>query len=470
MANKARAFTAPAVVILVGMLVAALSSPAHAQPATSQKKVIVFLEGVCTRVGGPQATDTFKDLKEVLRGPEFGYGAGDFLAYSYNGGAVDATTGDWTPQPYGLLDPIRTSVPREGLAALHDELLVPYRAKHPNTSFVLVGHSLGSMVAIAELLGKVSSTNYERGFISTIVTIDGPLHGIPARNKSALEAVMRLAEPELQCVVDGQAADQLVRLHNQPGTGAILRRAVALAKQREVTVVNVGNKFDCVWVPAHCSQGDSSVSKLLQRLLLFADNDALTQWIFGTNNTPSDAKLAVLDIPKPCLEARVDCFRGTHGAALNKSIGPEGPAALRTIATYIGPQNAISQPALTFSSQPSGGQAGAAFSVQPVVTVKDANNNTVTAFTGPITLSLKTGTGTPGATLNGTATTNAINGVATFSGLSIDKAGTGYVLTASAPGVTAIPSTPFAVTSAAQSNTWTALPTTGAPSARTFEF
>ena len=55
-------------------------------------------------------------------------------------------------------------------------------------------------------------------------------------------------------------------------------------------------------------------------------------------------------------------------------------------------------------------------------------NNDVTAITG--------GTGTGGAVLAGTGTVDAVDGVATFSGLSINLAGTGYTLTASASGLT----------------------------------
>ena len=54
-----------------------------------------------------------------------------------------------------------------------------------------------------------------------------------------------------------------------------------------------------------------------------------------------------------------------------------------------------------------------------------------TSFTGPVTLAIKSGTGTSGATLTGGGPVSAISGIATFPNLSIDKIGTGYVLTAS---------------------------------------
>ena len=61
----------------------------------------------------------------------------------------------------------------------------------------------------------------------------------------------------------------------------------------------------------------------------------------------------------------------------------------------------------------------------------DSQGN-LTASTAAIILAIKSGTGAPGSTLTGTATRNAVAGVATFSGLSIAKAATGYKLTAQA--------------------------------------
>ncbi|MDD5094245.1 MAG: IPT/TIG domain-containing protein [Dehalococcoidia bacterium] len=92
---------------------------------------------------------------------------------------------------------------------------------------------------------------------------------------------------------------------------------------------------------------------------------------------------------------------------------------------------------LAFTTQPSSSNtAGTAFTTQPVVTVQDASGNTVTTSTAAVTLGITPGTGTEGALLLGTKTVNAVNGIATFSGLSIDLAGTGYTLTAASSDLT----------------------------------
>ena len=56
------------------------------------------------------------------------------------------------------------------------------------------------------------------------------------------------------------------------------------------------------------------------------------------------------------------------------------------------------------------------------VTAEDGSGNTATTYTGPVTLALSGGTS--GAVLGGTLTGNAVNGVATFTDLTINTAGT----------------------------------------------
>ena len=99
---------------------------------------------------------------------------------------------------------------------------------------------------------------------------------------------------------------------------------------------------------------------------------------------------------------------------------------------------------LLFTTQPSGGISGTAFATQPIITVKDASGNTVTASSASITLSIGTNPG--GGTLSGTKTINAVNGVATFSGLNIDKTGTGYTLVATSTSLTQATSNLFNIT------------------------
>ena len=85
---------------------------------------------------------------------------------------------------------------------------------------------------------------------------------------------------------------------------------------------------------------------------------------------------------------------------------------------------------LAFTTSPGGGTGGTAWDVQPVVTLQDQYGNTVTGTAQDVTLAIQDNAAS--GTLNGTLTVtlDTGTGVATFSGLSIDKAGTGYTLTA----------------------------------------
>jgi len=68
----------------------------------------------------------------------------------------------------------------------------------------------------------------------------------------------------------------------------------------------------------------------------------------------------------------------------------------------------------------------------------------VPSYTGTVTIAIghNGGTLTPG-TLTGTLTVTVVNGVATFSDLSIDQLGNGYTLTVTAGGVVGAESAAF---------------------------
>ena len=99
---------------------------------------------------------------------------------------------------------------------------------------------------------------------------------------------------------------------------------------------------------------------------------------------------------------------------------------------------------LVFGQQPTNTAAGA--SITPAVTVKveDAAGNVVTSNTDPITIAIGNNPGS--GTLSGTLIVNAVNGVATFSGLSINKTGTAYTLTAADGALAGATSSSFNIT------------------------
>src|SRR5207249_2073182 len=102
---------------------------------------------------------------------------------------------------------------------------------------------------------------------------------------------------------------------------------------------------------------------------------------------------------------------------------------------------------LLFTVQPTGTTAGAVITPAVRVTARDAQGNTATGFNGSVTVAL--GANASGATLSGTPTATAVAGVATFGDLSLNRAGTGYTLTAAATGVASGTSAAFDVGAAA---------------------
>src|SRR5439155_1761510 len=83
---------------------------------------------------------------------------------------------------------------------------------------------------------------------------------------------------------------------------------------------------------------------------------------------------------------------------------------------------------LLFTVQPSTTTAAGTMRPSVRVTALDALGNRATRFTGAVTVALTAGTGTAGATLSGATTVAAVDGVAIFSTLSVDRVGNGYTL------------------------------------------
>ena len=96
--------------------------------------------------------------------------------------------------------------------------------------------------------------------------------------------------------------------------------------------------------------------------------------------------------------------------------------------TFAATATAATATKLVLTSGPSNGVAGAALS-PAVFVAQDDNGNVATTFTGAVSIAI--GANAAGGALSGTTTVNAVAGIASFSGLAINKTGTGYTLVAS---------------------------------------
>ncbi len=119
---------------------------------------------------------------------------------------------------------------------------------------------------------------------------------------------------------------------------------------------------------------------------------------------------------------------GTAGTSYTLSFASSGlTSATQTITPTFG---AATRLAVTTSA--AGAASGAAFSTQPVVAIRDGSGNTV-----PSAISTVTMTVSAGATVVGTATATAVNGVASFANVGVSgTAGTSYTLTFATSGLT----------------------------------
>ena len=97
---------------------------------------------------------------------------------------------------------------------------------------------------------------------------------------------------------------------------------------------------------------------------------------------------------------------------------------------------------LAVTTQPGSVSVGTAFGL--VVTVEDAAGDTAASFDGSVTVALANNPS--GAALGGTLTATASNGVATFSGFTLNSVGIGVTLQVTSTGLTAATTSPFNVT------------------------
>jgi hypothetical protein len=124
-----------------------------------------------------------------------------------------------------------------------------------------------------------------------------------------------------------------------------------------------------------------------------------------------------LSLNKPGAGYTLQVSDGALGAAVSDPFSVVAGAATQLVVTTQPPATTIT---------------GVGFGL--VVTAEDALGNLATSFNGNVTIAIATNPG--GATLQGPLTVAAVNGVATFSGLSLDMAGTGYALRATAGSLT----------------------------------
>ena len=134
-------------------------------------------------------------------------------------------------------------------------------------------------------------------------------------------------------------------------------------------------------------------------------------------------------------------------SATTTSVDPQWTWYFTTARTWLASVVALNPAGrhLTFLAQPS--TTLPLTTMNPVrVAVTDDLGNTLTGFAGTVTIAIGHNGGllVPG-TLKGTTTVSVVNGIATFTDLSIDSPGTGYTLKVTGTDLTGAESAPFAI-------------------------
>jgi streptogramin lyase len=120
-----------------------------------------------------------------------------------------------------------------------------------------------------------------------------------------------------------------------------------------------------------------------------------------------------------------------NSSARGITTGPDGNLWFEDNGTSaIGAVTLSSSQFVVTTQPPTSVMAGTGFGLS--VTAEDSSGNPITSFDGTVTVGLDTNPG--GATLGGTLTATASNGVASFSGLTLNEAAAGYTLNASGGG------------------------------------
>ena len=172
-------------------------------------------------------------------------------------------------------------------------------------------------------------------------------------------------------------------------------------------------------------------------LRILSSTHAVTAVMAGVGNQPATGTLlGTTTVNAVQGEATFTNLRVDGGGSHALAFGASGVPSIVS-ASFVTTQNATT---LVMDREPAGATSGVAFATQPRIRVEDVTQNLVLGATTAITASIASGTGT----LNGTTTVNAVNGVATFTNLSIAGSGA-HTLTFAATGLASATSTAITV-------------------------
>jgi len=235
-------------------------TPTPTPTPVPERTAVVFIQGLGSSLSEEEVQKIIADCRDdeafgaIIqtlqdRNDSDKYSCNNILFFSYHlgfgGDSGFLLEGEWIPDSY---DCTETGKPLADSGALLRSMLEQYRdfweERGQEVNFILVGHSLGGLIAFQELLSLIdSSFNIER-----VITLDSPLEGrsqIPFRL-----ALLAQLDPCFRRLVPSEAVNEIVARADDPDIDSKNQEIVGSATQTQV--ITLGNKNDCVYWLGWC--------------------------------------------------------------------------------------------------------------------------------------------------------------------------------------------------------------------------
>jgi hypothetical protein len=412
----------------------------------------------------------------------FGYNA-DALVFTLNMFAVNGTTGTYHVQVVSVDATDLTNaaasphVYKNNLSDFNVRPTTMHDSVAGDPMWLVTDHGDGQSIDVFKMTGELTNAAV---FKTTNLAVTSYLQAIPPLNPNGTDITDNV---DSRIIKAAEANNILVACH-----------AVAVSATQEVAqwyAINVGSGTPVLSQQGQVGAGnntyisypaiDVSTSGAIGMSYMRSGNDTssdyMSMWVTGRLSTDAAGTMETpVLVPNGTGLANYSDFANPHRAgdlsginvdpvdgsfwAANEFANTQATANWGTaIANFSVASASSGASKLAFQQAPPvSGTAGVALSPAITVAVQDGSGNVVTADGSNVTLTLSSGSFSNGST---TVTVAAVSGVATFSSLTINAAGS-YTLTASDGMLTAATSGSFTINPAAASQTaFQSIPATG---------
>jgi hypothetical protein len=261
-------------VITVTIATRTIAGTASIDLGLHRRSVVIFVNGAstsvtCTSPGDcADLTGSLDPIRSALSSE--GYAADDMPWFSYKGGKIDKTTHAWIPNASTCADTGQSLTKSTGLLRTMVRNVASATA---NSDISLVGLSEGGALAF-QMLAAQTTPLAKGSRVVNVITIDGPLGGLPAADitnlaqqapstacafipkptsaASQMAAVWNITAPN-QGPQQGDDATVLCNVIHFSGCTTAETNAQLVASRPDVNVETWGSSQDGVFNPAQCA-------------------------------------------------------------------------------------------------------------------------------------------------------------------------------------------------------------------------